>query len=174
MCCTVSIGSQYSYTQWPWLHAYSPGNERAQPAQCFLEEQGKLASAESMGECRNVRKRWREKQCLGLQGQDAQYHTRLLSVDASFSSEDSALPANSGNQRYIRCMTLGLANSQPGRRSWNHTHMLPLSLVSLLALKAKMDKGIIITNNPFTVRRCVLRAVFITKGFSSSFLISFC
>lgn len=60
-------------------------------------------------------------------------------------------PANSGNQRYIRCMTLGLANSQPGRRSWNHTHMLPLSLVSLVALKTKMDKGIIITNNPFTV-----------------------
>lgn len=56
-------------------------------------------------------------------------------------------PANRGNQRYIRCMTLGLANSQPGRRSWNHTHTrCQLPPVSLIALRAKMGIITIITS----------------------------
>lgn len=70
------------------------------------------ASAKSMESGKNVKTRWRENQCLGLEGQDAQHHTRLLSVDASFPLRGFSTPANSGIQRYIRCMTLGLVKSR--------------------------------------------------------------
>lgn len=76
-----------------------------------LLEQPMTWAPKSMESRKNVKTRWRENQCLGLEGQDAQHHTRLLSVDASFPLRGFYTPANSRIQRYIRCMTLGLVKS---------------------------------------------------------------